>query len=339
MQQRLRLLCGLVVMVSAAACTSPPYQPARVPHSQGDVPPEVQYWRGTFPGGGGTKIYEQGWRPAGTSRAALVLVHGLKDHSSRYRDLGITLAHRGLSLYAFDLRGHGYSEGVRDHIDSLDHAVKDLDGVLARVRDREKGKPVYLIGQGFGASVAAVHVGRGIRPVEGLILIAPPLRGEVKRTERVGTRAAAIFGPTTGGLEIDLAKWSSDPSVVAALRSDPLVYDGEPTASTAGEVLRASDEVQKLAPTLKTPVLILFGGADAVSSAELGKALFEKVGATDKVFETYEGLFHDLLHEPRRAEVIGDVFDWVSERAAKAAVATKQDPATAQKPAAEPARP
>ena len=319
MRHRVRVLGGLAVMFSLSpACTSPPYQPVRAPHSQGDVPPEVQYWRGTFDGGAGTKIFEQGWKPAGTSRAALVLVHGLKDHSSRYRDLGITLAHRGVALYSFDLRGHGYSEGVRDHIDSLDHAVTDLDGVVSRVRDREKGKPLYLIGQGFGASLAAVHVGRGTRPVDGLILIAPPLRGEVKRAERVGTRAAAIFGPTTSGLQIDLAKWSSDASVVAAMKNDPLIYDGEPTASTAGEVLRASDEVQKLAPTIKTPVMVIFGGADAVSSAELGKALFEKLGTPDKAFESYAGLYHDVLHEPGRNEVIGDVVEWVSQHAAKA---------------------
>ena len=234
----------------------------------------------------------------------MVLVHGLKDHSSRYRDLGIHLAYRGVALYAFDLRGHGYSEGVRDHIDSLDNAVIDLEQLVQRARDRQPGKPIYLLGQGFGASLAAVYALRGKTPVDGLVLSAPPLRGEVKRSERVGTRAAAIFGPRTHQLEIDLTKWSSDPSVVLALKTDPLIYDGQPTASTAGEVLRASDEIQKRAGELKLPLLVLFGSGDVVSSADQGKALVEVVGATDKTFELYEGLFHDLFHEPRRAEVI-----------------------------------
>jgi alpha-beta hydrolase superfamily lysophospholipase len=47
-----------------------------------------------------------------------VLVHGLKDHSVRYKDVAVTFADRGISVYALDLRGHGYSEGVRDHLDS-----------------------------------------------------------------------------------------------------------------------------------------------------------------------------------------------------------------------------
>jgi alpha-beta hydrolase superfamily lysophospholipase len=333
MRQR---VCGplvlLATLISATACMSPPYQPARAPQGVAAlVPPEVQHWSGTHPGGGGLQIFEQHWRPTGTSRAALVLVHGLKDHSSRYRDLGINLANRGLSLYAFDLRGHGYSEGTRDHIDSLDHALADLAGVIERARDRDRGKPIYLLGQGFGASLAAVYVARGTRPMDGLILIAPPLRGEVKRSERVGTRAAAIFGPTTHRLEIDLTKWSSDPSVVKALQNDPLIYDGQPTASTAGEVLRASDELTAKAPAIKTPVLVLFGGADAVSSLELGRALHEQLGASDKVFQTYEGLYHDVLHEPRRHEVIADLSNWVSDRAARAAVAAQKEQETAQK--------
>jgi alpha-beta hydrolase superfamily lysophospholipase len=200
----------------------------------------------------------------------------------------------------------------------LDHGVTDLDALVTLVRDRQPGKPIYLLGQGFGASLAAVYAirkGAAKSPVAGLVLSAPPLRGEVKRSERLGTRAAAIFGPRTHQLEIDLSKWSSDPAVVAAWRTDPLVYDGQPTASTAGEVLRASDELQKRAGELKLPLLVVFGSGDVVSSADQGKALVEHVGSTDKNFQLYEGLFHDLFREPRRSEVIGDVLTWVSNHA------------------------
>ncbi len=318
-----------LLAVAAAGCTSPPYTPPRAPQASAQIPPEVVYQKGHFVGGGGAKLFEQSWRPDKTPRAVVVLVHGLKDHSSRYRDLGIHLAYRGVAAYAFDLRGHGYSEGVRDHIDSLDHAVTDLDALVALVRDRQPGKPIYLLGQGFGASLAAVYAVRKAgpkSPVAGLVLSAPPLRGEVKRSERVGTRAAAIFGPRTHQLEIDLSKWSSDPVVVAAWRTDPLVYEGQPTASTAGEVLRASDEVQKRAAELKLPLLMVFGSGDVVASADQGKVLVERVGSTDKNFQLYEGLFHDLFREPRRAEVIGDVLTWVNNHAGQYA----QDQAAAQ---------
>lgn len=315
-----------------AACTSPPYQTARMPQVGAEVPPEVEYWRDKFAGAEGVQLFEQGWRPTHKPRAAVVFVHDLKDHSSRYRDLGVQLAHRGVAFYSFDLRGHGYSEGVRDHISSLDVAVEDLSILVARVRDRQPGAPLFLVGQGFGASLAALYDLRAKPKLAGLVLAAPWLRGEVGRGERFGLRLAAIFGSKTHKLELNLDDWSSDPKVVAALKADPLIYDGEVTAGTARELVRLSDEVKSAGAAISTPVLVLFGSGDRVSNVEVGKALEASFASTDKKLQVYEGAAHDVFHEPNRREVIGDVLNWVGNHAA-ASVAAEAD--EAQKKAAE----
>lgn len=309
------LLSGLAALV-APACTSPPYQASRVPHAGNEVPPDVEYWSGKFKGDGDLDIFEQGWRPSGNARAAVVLIHGIKDYSGRYRELGTTLAGRGIAVYALDLRGHGYSAGVRDHLDSLESVMVDLSTLVARVRDRQPGKPIFLLGQGVGASLAGVYVLREKPAVAGLMLSAPLIYGEVKRSERVGTRAAAILGPRTHQQEVDLGKWSSDPTVVAALKNDSLIYDGPLTAGTVGELLRASDELTEHEADLKVPLLVLSGSADQVASPERARALEEAAGTTDKEWKSYDGLAHDLFHEPRRDEVITDVIAWVGAHAA-----------------------
>ena len=43
--------------------------------------------------------------------------------------------------------------------------------------------------------------------------------------------------------------------------------------------------------------------------------LVQKARATDKTLKLYDGLFHDLLHEPEKAQVIGDVVQWLDVRA------------------------
>ena len=111
-----------------------------------------------------------------------MLVHDLKDHSGRYRELGVLFANRGLSLCGIDLRGHGYSEGVRDHIESVESVVTDLDILIKRVKEREKGKPVFLLGQGFGASVAGVYALEGKTPVSG----RHPQRAHAAREREAG---------------------------------------------------------------------------------------------------------------------------------------------------------
>ena len=104
-------------------------------------------------------------------------------------------------------------------------------------------------------------------------------------------------------------------------------------------MLRASDELQKRAGELKLPLLVVFGSGDVVASADQGKALVEHAGSTDKNFQLYEGLFHDLFREPRRAEVIGDVLTWVSNHAGQYAQDQAKAKAAAQAAAQAEARP
>jgi alpha-beta hydrolase superfamily lysophospholipase len=315
----LLLMFALAVTLATTgiACGSPPYLAARAPLSGAEVPPEVEYWRGSFRVEDGATLYEQGWRPAGNARAAVVFVHGIKDHSSRFRDVGIQLAHRGIAFYGFDLPGHGYSEGVREHVDSLDSALDGLATLVQRVHERQPKAPIFVMGHGFGATLAGVFLERGKSPVPiaGAILLAPLVRGEVKTGERFGTRVSAIFTPHSEDLELNAADWSSDPVVVAALKSDPLIYEGHPTAATKREVLRASDEIKKRAAALTQPVLVLCAGADRLTAPDLVRALHAGIGSTDKQIEVYEGLFHDLLHEPGRDQVFGAMLTWLNTHA------------------------
>ena len=303
------LFCGVT---GTLGCASAPYTAARQPVG-GSVPPDVVYFRGIIDGADGLKLHEQCWQPERRSRAAVVLVHDLKDHSSRYRDLGVSFATRGISLCAIDLRGHGYSEGVRDHIDSLENGIQDLEVLVNRVRDREKGRPVFLLGQGFGASLAGVYALRTKTPLAGVILSNPMMREGVKGTERMGIRAYAILLPRSHRLDLDLRQWSSDQRVVESLLNDSLIYRGKATASTAGEMLRASDELSNKATALNVPLLFLVGNGDRVSTAGPVKALHEKAATSDKKLQTYD-LSHALFHEPGRNVVISDVTDWIAAR-------------------------
>jgi lysophospholipase len=40
----------------------------------------------------------------------------------------------------------------------------------------------------------------------------------------------------------------------------------------------------------------------------------ERAGSQDKTFKRYDGLFHEILNEPERQEVVNDIADWLDER-------------------------
>ena len=62
---------------------------------------------GSFPGLDSIMLYEQWWRPERDPKAAIVLVHGLAEHSGRYFSLIDQLSQHGFAVDTFDLRGHG----------------------------------------------------------------------------------------------------------------------------------------------------------------------------------------------------------------------------------------
>jgi alpha-beta hydrolase superfamily lysophospholipase len=316
----------VVAGAMALGCGSARYVPSRMGLVDTHSPPEVEYTNGVFAANDDAKLYEQRWQPTQAVRGTVVFVHGLKDHSSRYRELAISFAQHGLAVHAFDLRGHGYSEGVRDHIGSLSRCLEDLGRVVGRVRDKTPGKPVFLVGQGFGATLAALYVVRTRPALGGIILSAPTLRTKVTSGERFETALSAIFAPRSAGLEIDYSKWSTDKDVVEALRRDPLVAPGEVTAGTTRHLLMASDEVQKRFGEITVPILILDGDKDEISDRDAITALAASAQAKDKTFTVYPGLAYDIFHEKAREQVVGDAIDWMHKYAPAPPAAPKAPP-------------
>ncbi len=61
---------------------------------------------GTFGNCVGEDSYYRIWRPDGPSRAGLLLVHGLGEHSGRYEHVAEFLTQKGVTVYALDQLGH-----------------------------------------------------------------------------------------------------------------------------------------------------------------------------------------------------------------------------------------
>ena len=79
------------------------------------------------------------------------VVHGFTDHVGIFAQLINYLLHRGLSVVAFDLPGHGLSDGKPLHINDF----ADYGTVLDRVRATLApvvAKPMHIIGQSMGGA-------------------------------------------------------------------------------------------------------------------------------------------------------------------------------------------
>ena len=116
----------------------------------------MQHNEETFKTTDGLDIFAQWWRPGVGPKAVVVIVHGYAEHSSRYIHVAEHLIRHGYAVYAFDLRGHGRSEGTRAFVRSFDDYLADLACFLTRVNKREPGKPIFLLGHSMGGTIVTL---------------------------------------------------------------------------------------------------------------------------------------------------------------------------------------
>jgi acylglycerol lipase len=310
---RATLWLALLFAFAVIACSSPPYLPARVTPSPALA--DVAHHDGFFTGQAGAELYEQSWQAA-SPRAVLVIVHGLKDHGNRYASFASRLVENGVSVYAADLRGHGHSDGIRVYVDSFEQYLGDLDTFLAFVRAREPGKPIFLLGHSMGGAISCLYaIAKKPSPgIAGLILSAAALRADVSFFKSIGTTLVAGLSPHDAVFQLDLNDFSRDPDVVQAGLHDPLIYQDPAPARTAKQLLRAIDDIDDHMEDITVPLLILHGTLDRITPPDGSKELYSRSRSTDKTLKLYDGLFHDLLHEPEKDRVTRDIVSWISTR-------------------------
>jgi len=279
---------------------------------EGGPSPELHI-EGRFKSFDGTELYEQAWRPKRDPKAAIVLIHGICEHSGRYTETASFLMGRGYAVETFDLRGHGRSGGIRCYVEEFDEYLEDLDVFLARVMERQPQKPIFLFGHSMGGGIALRHVIFRRPSLRGLMLSAP----SVLIGESVAPLLRRISGilsrllPKLPAAGIDTSALSRDPAVLERRDEDPHVFQGKIPARTGAELLRICGGILERMSEITLPMLLMHGNADRLADPEGSRRLYQGVGSGDKTLRLYDGLYHEILNEPEKEKVLNDLAEWV----------------------------
>jgi acylglycerol lipase len=68
---------------------------------------------------------------------------------------------------------------------------------------------------------------------------------------------------------------------------------------------------------VSVPLLAMHGGADLITPPDGSRELVQRARSADKTLKIYDGLYHDLLHEPEKQQVMTDVAAWMDARSEK----------------------
>ena len=261
----------------------------------------------------GLKLYEQCWLPAGEPRATVLVVHGVIEHSGRYAKFANDLNLHGYAVHTMDLRGHGRSDGDRILVRRFDDYLDDVELFVQRVAQRQAGKPMFLFGHSMGGAIVALLAATRQPNVRGVILSAPSVlvAGGVFPVLRRLAAVVSVVWPTLRLVHMGCRFLSRDPAVVEAFRNDPLVFHGGFPVRTGAEILRAAKRLQTAADGLALPLLVLHGTGDLVTDCRGSRLLVARAGSANKNLRLYAGLYHDLLHEPEREQVLADLLAWL----------------------------
>jgi acylglycerol lipase len=266
---------------------------------------------GTFAGGGGTEIWWQAW-PTVEPRADVVLAHGAGEHSARYGHVARALSERGYSVWALDHRGHGNSAGPRALIDSLERAVADIHTLVGIATGEAAERRPYLLGHSMGGLLAIAYALRHQEAIAGLILSAPAAALETASPiTRIVSAALSRVTPKLGVFTVDPNGVSRDPDVVRDYEDDPQVFHGKLPVRTVAELATEIAALSDRAPEITLPVLLMYGTADPIVPPSGSVMLSERIASTDLTTTPYDGLYHEILNEPERDQVIAELLAWL----------------------------
>ena len=269
---------------------------------------------------GGPLLFGQSWDPVTPPRAAILIVHGLAEHSGRYGLTAAALNDAGFGMHAVDYRGHGRSEGRRVHVDDVDDYVADVRAALEEVRRRNPGRPVFLLGHSQGGLIALKFVLDDPAAIDGLVVTSPFLAVHpasrpsafVRGLARVLLHLAPRHPLPTS---IDVRRLSRDTAVGEAYARDPLVSH----AASAGwlrAIGRAQRDVRARAPRLRVPTLLMAASADRLVDPEATRQFAREASADIVEFVWWDGFYHEILNDQGREQVIGKIVDWLARQIA-----------------------
>ncbi|HEY2806456.1 MAG TPA: alpha/beta hydrolase [Gemmatimonadales bacterium] len=259
--------------------------------------------------------------PRGAARGTVIFVHGWGDYTGRWAWQVSWLADRGLAVYGCDQRGHGDTSGSRGHVDRFTQFLSDL-GALRKLASAESPGPQLLLGHSFGGFIVLRYLETSPAGVAGAALLTPfldlyvpPPQWKIKMAKLIVDLLPRLPIPT--GLEYEAI--SRDPLVVNEFRDDPRCHEVmTPRAYT--EAMATQALLREEAAKIHTPLFVALAGADRIVSTPAAER-FTHLLAGDVSVRSYEGMYHNILHEPDRDRVLDDLGPWLDKTLAGRAAA------------------
>jgi len=262
----------------------------------------------------GNKVYAVEWGVE-NARAVMGIIHGIGEHCRRYDEMAAWYNQHGIALIGYDRQGFGRSDGRKGYAEFYKEYVDEIATLLVTCEHRYPDLPVFLYGHSMGGHLLLRYLSRRNPNVSGAVVSAPHIRLEFKPNPflvGLGKMLHNVYPTFTQENNLDTSLLSRNPAVRSAYENDPLVH-AKITSRTGIDLLEAAKELDNYADGLQVDVLMMHGLGDKITSPR-GTRDFAERNPDNLTLKLWPDLYHELHHEPERAEVYAFTLAWLEAR-------------------------
>ncbi|WIV11605.1 alpha/beta hydrolase [Proteiniborus sp. MB09-C3] len=254
------------------------------------------------------------------AKGIVVVVHGFAEHLGRYEYLTKRLNDQGYGVYRFDNRGHGKTKGERGHIKKFEDFLYDADTIVEMAKEENNSLPIYMLGHSMGGFITASYGVKYRDKLKGQIFsgAATATSSQVKGIKGHMFKALNKIAPKIRIKNPISKTLCKNQDVVEDYLKDELNLK-EATLNFYVEFLvKGVKWLNSHIDQYDYPCLILHGGDDKIVPKEASENFYSRIQSKDKKIILYEGLYHEIMNEKTRDQVMDDICIWLDANDKKA---------------------
>jgi alpha-beta hydrolase superfamily lysophospholipase len=254
--------------------------------------------------------------------AVVLFVHGSGEHCQRYRHVAHFFNKHQIPCVAYDLRGHGLSDGERGFIPCMDAWLDDLECIIEYIR-KNLGltMPLVIYAHGTGCVNCLAHIlqRRETRlDCQAMILSTPSICLK-ERPKFLAFLASRVVSSVSPRFRLPINgnysnEYTNDKEIVEAYRNDQLVHDRWPS-QTICLLLKLGKLLETVVVQFPVPVMIQHGADDNITPIEMiQKWAQERVKGDDTIFKSWPKHYHEIHNDMGREDVFNHALEWIEKR-------------------------
>jgi len=256
------------------------------------------------------KIIVSKWEAKNDTGEVMIYLNGLESHSGWFAETARQLAEKEVSVYALDSRGSGLNCRIRGNKTNW---IDDIDLVVEKAREENKGKDINLASICFGAKLATAYAVKHPEKINSLIYYSPGFELKVAPDF---FQAGEIFFAGLVGLNMHVNSpikrdemFTSNPKYLEFLAEDKLRTVSPNSRDYTGGFWLEVDCRQHM-HELNIPTIVFLGGRDEIVDLNETYKFFRRMENVE--FTIYPDAEHALFWE-EEVDLLGDTLKFMRE--------------------------